>query len=289
VGFKKSLGLVPHETAPDAFGNVSYIDPTTRTVLDCALMLEAMAGPDPSDPHSAWIPHTGFVDAVERGGDLSGVRIAWRPFIGNRGIDRELLRLCETAFGAFRELKAETSEMADDFEPTEPVFQVLWASLLNARYRQYVEKYGPRMSETLLRQMDQGVKATGEQVLKALFTRTNVYRQIQGWFTNVDLIVTPTMTRTAVPIDHDLFAPILIDNQPAGTVRQSWYPCTHPFNLSGHPAISLPAGFHPDGLPVALQIVGRRGEDALVLRAAAAFERMRPWTTRRPALPELDA
>jgi aspartyl-tRNA(Asn)/glutamyl-tRNA(Gln) amidotransferase subunit A len=288
VGFKKSLGLVPHETAPDAFGNVSYIDPTTRTVLDCAMMLEAMSGPDPSDPHSTWIPHSGFIDAAMSERDLSGVRIAWRPFIGNTAIDRDVLALCEQAFSAFRALKATTSEMADDFEPTEPVFQVLWASLLNARYRQYVEKFGPRMSETLLRQMDQGVAATGEQVLKAIFTRTSVYRQIQSWFNGVDLIVTPTITRTAVPIDHDFFGPITINNQPAGTVRQSWYPGTHPFNLSGNPAITLPAGFHPDGLPVAIQIVGRRGEDALVLRAAAAFERARPWTHNRPHLPELD-
>ncbi|MCB1546486.1 MAG: amidase [Hyphomicrobiaceae bacterium] len=288
VGFKKSLGLVPHESTPDAFGNVSYIDPTTRTVRDCALMLEAMAGPDPSDPHSLFMPSTGFVAAVEGARDLAGVRMAWRPRMGNTAVDTEVEALCRSAFDAFAAFGAQPSEMADDFEPAEPIFQVLWSALLNARFRQFVPEFGPRMSETLLRQMDQGANATGEEVVKAIFARTQIFRQIQSWFTDVDIIVTPTITRTALPIDHDFFGPITINGKPAGTVRQSWYPYTHPMNLSGNPAITLPAGFHSDGLPIAIQLIGRRGEDALVLKAAALFEQARPWAQHRPALPELD-
>ena len=159
VGFKKTLGLVPHETAPDAFGNVSYIDPTTRTVLDNALMLEAMAGPHPSDPHSLYLKGDGLVAAAKGEGDLQGVRMVWRSHLGNTAVDTEVMQLCRQAFGAFADLKASVSETVDDFEPVEPVFQVLWSSLLNARYRQYVKEFGPRMSETLLRQMDQGVGA----------------------------------------------------------------------------------------------------------------------------------
>lgn len=288
VGFKKTLGLVPHETAPDAFGNVSYLDPTTRTVLDNAIMLEAMAGPHPSDPHSLYQSGAGLTAAARGDGDLAGVRMVWRSHLGNSAVDHEVMQICRKAFDAFGDVTATLSEVKDDFEPVEPVFQVLWSSLLNARYRQYVKEFGPRMSETLLRQMDQGVGATGEQVLQAIFTRTTIYRKIQTWFDTADILVMPTMARTAVPIDHDFFADVVINNAPAGPARRAWYPYTHPFNISGNPAITLPAGFHADGLPVAIQLVGRHGEDALLLKAAALFEKARPWAAKRPLLPELD-
>ena len=288
VGFKKSLGLVPHDSAPDAFGNTSYIDPTTRTVRDCALMLEAMAGPHWSDPHSYFMPRTGFVAAVDAPGDLAGIRMAWRPYLGNTAVDEEVLAQCRTAADVFIGQKATLSEMADDFEPAEPVFQVLWSSLLNARFRKFVPEFESRMSETLLRQMEQGAQTTGEDVVKAIFARTNIYRQVQTWFEDVDILITPTLARTALPIDHDFFGAVMINGAPAGTVRQAWYPWTHPFNLSGNPAITLPASFHSDGLPIGLQLVARRGEDALLLRAATLFEEARPWADVRPSLTELD-
>ena len=288
VGFKKSLGLVPHDTAPDAYGNTSYIDPTSRTVRDCALMLEAMAGADSSDPHSYFLPSSGFVDAVDGARDLQGIRMSWRPYLGNTMVDDEVLATCEDVAQSFAAHGATLSDMDDDFAPTEPIFQILWASLLNARYRKFVAEFGDRMSETLLRQMDQGQAASGEEVINCIFTRTEIYRQVQSWFGNTDILITPTLARTALSIDHDFFGDVIINNKPAGTVRQSWYPYTHPFNLSGNPAITLPAGFSSDGLPIAIQLVGRRGEDALLLRAAALFEQSRTWADRRPHIPEID-
>ncbi len=288
VGFKKSLGLVPHETAPDAYGNTSYIDPTSRTVGDCALMLEVMAGTDKSDPHSYFLPSTGFVDTVDQAKDLNGIRMSWRPHLGNTLVDDEVLATCQDAAHSFAAHGATLAEMADDFAPTEPIFQVLWSSLLNARYRKFVPEFGDRMSETLLQQMDQGQAASGEDVINCIFTRTEIYRQVQNWFEDTDILITPTLARPALAIDHDFFGDVIINNKPAGTVRQSWYPYTHPFNLSGNPAITLPAGFSSDGLPIAIQLVGRRGEDALLLRAAALFEQAHPWADRRPKIPEID-
>ena len=107
---------------------------------------------------------------------------------------------------------------------------------------------------------------------------------MQGWFENFDVIVTPTLTRTAIPIEERLFEPIEIEGRKTDTVRKAWYPYTHPFNLTGHPAITLPCGFHSDGLPMAIQLVGRRGEDARLFRIAALFEQARPWAGRRPTI-----
>ena len=102
---------------------------------------------------------------------------------------------------------------------------------------------------------------------------------MQGWFDRFDVIAMPTLTRTAMPIEERLFEPIEIEGSKADTVRKAWYPYTHPFNLTGNPAVTLPCGFHSDGLPVAIQLVGRRGEDARAaarrgaLRAGAAVGR----------------
>src|SRR5947209_4855867 len=106
VGFKQTLGLVPHDLTPDGFGNQSHITPMTRTVMDTALMLQAMAGPDSSDPHSLGLTVPDFVAAARPEGDLKGVRIGWRPLLGNTMLAREVRESCVRALAAFAELGA---------------------------------------------------------------------------------------------------------------------------------------------------------------------------------------
>jgi len=284
VGFKQTLGLIPHDLTPDGFGNQSYIMPITRTVMDSALMLQAMADPDPCDPHSLGLPVEDFIAAARPEGELRGLRIAWRPYLGNLKVAREVMALCEAAVAVLAELGAVVEPMEDDFENTEPVWLVLTQSFWNARFRRYVPEFGARMSSTLLRQMDDGAHYSATELQEAMFARTRIYREIQGWFQQYDMIATPTLARTALAIDHDFFAPIEIDGEPADTVRKAWYPYTHPFNLSGNPAVTLPCGWAGDSLSVGLQLVGPHLGDARLLRAAALFEMARPWVHRTPPL-----
>jgi len=141
------------------------------------------------------------------------------------------------------------------------------------------------MSDTLIRQMDRGAGHSAVALQEAMFERTRIFRDIQRWFEDFDLVATPTLSRTALPADHDFFAPIEIDGEIADTVRNAWYPYTLPFNLSGNPAVSLPCGFGADGLPIGLQLVGPHLGDAALLHAAALFEAARPWAARRPVIP----
>src|SRR5439155_19034175 len=97
VGFKQTLGLVPHDLTPDGFGNQSHITPMTRTIMDTALMLQAMAGPHPCDPHALGLAVPDFVAAARPIGDLRGVRIGWRPLLGNTMLSREVREACERA------------------------------------------------------------------------------------------------------------------------------------------------------------------------------------------------
>src|SRR6266851_617258 len=144
---------------------------------------------------------------------------------------------------------------------------------------------GNRMSGTLLRQMDSGADHSAVALQEAMFERTRIFREIQAWFEDCDIVATPTLSRTALAIDHDFFAPIEIDGIVADTVRKAWYPYTLPFNLSGNPAVTLPCGRGAGGLPIGLQLVGPHLGDAHLLRAAALFEMARPWAGDRPPFP----
>ena len=284
VGFKQTLGLVPHDLTPDGFGNQSHITPMTRTVRDTALMLQAIAGPDRCDPHSLGLATPDFVAAARPEGDLASVRIAWRPLLGNDKLSGDVREACEAALAALEQLGAIVEPVDDDFRTTEPIWLVLTQSFWNARFRRYVGQYGNRMSETLIRQMDTGAAHSAVALQEAMFERTRVFREIEGWFARCDLVATPTLSRTALAIDHDFFAPIEVDGALSGTVRQAWYPYTLPFNLSGNPAVTLPCGFAADGLPIGLQLIGPHLGDARLLRAAALFETARPWADRMPEI-----
>ncbi len=284
VAFKATLGLVPHDMTPDGFGNTSHITPMARTVMDAALMLQAMAGPHPSDPHSLAQMCGDTVAAARPEGDLKGIKVAWRPYLGNRALAREVKALSEAAVAALERLGAEVTTVEEDFENAEPHWLVLTQSFWNARYRRYVAEFGARMSASLLRQMDEGAHEGAAALEEAIFARTRIFRQIAGWFERFDIVATPTLARTAIAIDHDFFAPIEIDGELTDTVRKAWYPYTHPFNLSGNPAVSLPCGWASDGLPVALQLVGPHGGDAALIRAAALFEMEEPWAHRIPPI-----
>ncbi|HEX3952717.1 MAG TPA: amidase [Stellaceae bacterium] len=287
VGFKQTLGLVPHDLTPDGFGNQSHITPMTRTVADAALMLQAMAGPHPCDPHALGLPTPDFVTAARAEGDLKGVRIAWRPLLGNTVLSAEVRAACEAGLAALVEQGAIVEPVNDDFASTEPVWLILTQSFWNARLRRYVGEFGDRMSDTLLRQMDTGSAHTAVALQEAMFERTRIFREVQTWFERYDIVATPTLSRTALPIDHDFFKPIEIDGAATDTVRNAWYPYTLPFNLSANPAVTLPCGFGTDGLPIGLQLIGPHLGDARLMHAAALFEAARPWGQHRPSVPGL--
>ena len=289
VGFKQSAGVVPHDMSPEVFANFSSINPMARTVMDTALMLEAMAGEHPSDPYSYGAPSKGFVEAARPEGSLKGLRVAWRPLMANTVIDAQVLDLCERSAMLLGKLGATVEPMDDDLQPVEPVWFAYASALWNARFRDALPQWGNRLSPTLMRQMELGKDTTGEAVGRALLARTQLFRQVQSWFDRFDVIVTPTLARTAISIDERLFEPIEIEGQSTDTVRKAWYPYTHPFNLTGHPAMTLPCGMHSDGLPVAIQLIAARSQDARLFKVAALFEQAQPWAHRRPRIDGLDA
>jgi aspartyl-tRNA(Asn)/glutamyl-tRNA(Gln) amidotransferase subunit A len=287
VGFKQGLGVVPQEYAQDGFGNISYVTPMTRTVADTALMLGVMAGTDMRDPLTTARKQPDYLAAVRAGGGLTGLRIAWRPRLGNDAVAAAVLEACEAALATFGALGATVDELTVPFSNPEAVWFVNNGAYRMAQFGHHLRAHRAIMCPTFVRQMDRVANYSAAELYAAIFERTTLYRQVQAWFDHADIVAMPTLSRSAVPIDQDFFGPIEIDNQLVENIRASWYPYTMPFNLTGNPAISLPCGFDAAGMPLAIQLVARPGEDAALLRVAAAFEQARPWAGIRPAIAEL--
>jgi aspartyl-tRNA(Asn)/glutamyl-tRNA(Gln) amidotransferase subunit A len=152
-----------------------------------------------------------------------------------------------------------------------------------AQFGHHLEQHRDIMCPTFVRQMDRIASYSAAELYDAIFQRTRLFRQVQSWFADCDIAAMPTLARTAVPIDQDFFGPIEIDGVQVENIRAAWYPYTMPFNLTGNPAVSLPAGIDSAGMPLAIQFIAPGGDDCKLLRLAAAFENACPWWQRRPA------
>jgi aspartyl-tRNA(Asn)/glutamyl-tRNA(Gln) amidotransferase subunit A len=284
VGLKQSNGVIPHSQVADAFGNYTYVTPMTRTVMDTALMLQAMAGPHPSDPWSIGVAPQDYLTAARAEGDLKGKRILYSLTLGNTAVAKDVRVAFEQALGRLRELGAELVELTEALPDMEPVWKVINHTTWRARFDEMIRRDGNRISTSLVRQVAMASDWSGADYQRAMFQRSELFRMVQRWFETADYLVTPTLSRTALPIDQDLFDPIEIDGVEVGELRRNWFPYTMPFNITGHPALSLCCGYDAKGLPIGLQFVGRFRDEASVLHAAALYEASERWLDRWPAL-----
>ncbi len=284
VGLKQTLGTVPHSQVQDAFGNYTYVTPLSRTVMDTALQLSTMAGAHPSDPWSIGLAAQDFIAAARPEGDLKGRRLLWSLTLGNTVVAKDVRVAFEAALARFAGLGAELIELKEALPQMEPVWRVINHASWRARFGDMIRAHGARMSPSLLRQVEVGAQWSAEDYQRAMFERTTLFRRVQGWLESNDVLVTPTLARTALPIGQDLFEPIEIDGVEVGELRANLFPYTLPFNITGHPAMTLPCGFGADGLPVGLQIVGRLHDEPTVLRIGALYEAAERWTECWPDL-----
>jgi aspartyl-tRNA(Asn)/glutamyl-tRNA(Gln) amidotransferase subunit A len=286
VGLKPTLGLVPHSQVPDGFNNFIHLGLMARTVEDIALMLDVLSGSDPSDPHSLGVARTQTLAAIAEvnSESLRGLRVGWRPLAGNTMLDDQVRHACEEALDAFRAFGCHVDVLDTPVENAEPAWRVLQQSNWAARFFDRIEELAPLLDPSFVAGIRAGGAYTGQQVIRATYKRTEHFRTVQSWFSAYHLVLTPTMSRPPLAADHAALEAITIGGHNAGDMRQSWVPYLNLFDLTGHPAISVPCGWTNAGLPVGLQIVGPWYQDAAVLGAAAAFERARPWVHRLPSM-----
>jgi aspartyl-tRNA(Asn)/glutamyl-tRNA(Gln) amidotransferase subunit A len=277
VGLKPTLGRVPHVHQADLFSTTSYIGPMARSVREVLGCLDVIVGFDPGDPYSRPEPLDDPRDVQVR-----GLRLGWLPRVGNRLVDPEVLSACEAALRHLEGLGARAEVVEEDFAVFEQAFLVFFQGGLAARVGPHMAKFADKVAPSLRESIERGARWSAVDWANALGLRTAVFRRAQALFQRFDFLVSPTLARPAIALDHDPFEPISIGGETAGSIRGAWYPYTWPFNLSGHPAVSLPCGWSSDGLPIGLQIVGPWYADRRVLALADRIERERPCARPMP-------
>ncbi|MGY4290505.1 aspartyl-tRNA(Asn)/glutamyl-tRNA(Gln) amidotransferase subunit A [Bradyrhizobium sp. LM2.7] len=283
VGLKQSNGVIAHSQALDAFGNQTYVTPTTRTVADTALMMQAMAGEDPCDPWSIGVPVPDFIGTAMARGDLRGQKILFCLSPPGRPVSADIAASFRASLDRLARLGAELEEFSGEGFDVEPIWRAINHTLWRTRFAKLAAEHRSELSEAFLKQLALATEVSGVDYQEAMFARTALFRRVQSLLARGNLLAMPTLTRTALPIEQDLFGTIEIDGKHFDSVRPHWFPWTMPFNMTGHPAVSLPCGFGRDGLPIGLQLVGRFRDDAELLRVSALFEASHDLLSRRPA------
>lgn len=282
VGFKPSPGRIPRFPAVTAWNTLSVHGPLARTVEDAALMFAVMAGADPRDPLA--LPPAGedWLRAVEEP-PRRALRLAWSPDLGGAApVDptiaahcaRAIRALAETLGWAIEEAAPEVGELLDPF-------LVLNAVLRQAAAGRYLDAWREEMDPVLVERLELARRLGATDVARAEVARAAYYHRLRRFFERYDLLVCPTTATAALPLDAPL--PAQIGGRPIARAVDMLV-LTLAFNFGAAPAISVPCGFTPEGLPVGLQLVAPCREDARVLQAAATLERAQPWTHRRPPL-----
>ncbi|MBI5277436.1 MAG: amidase [Burkholderiales bacterium] len=282
VGLKQSIGLVPHSQAEDVIGNLTYVTPISRTVADTALMLQAMAGEHACDPWSTGARSHDYLRATRAAAHLRGRRILFAAVPPGKPIAADVAASFAAAVQLLQDLGAQASEMPATAFDVEPLWRIINHTVWKARFGQMAQEHPDRLSPSLLQQLELANDYTAVDYQNANFDRTRLFRHVQELLREHDFIAVPTLSRTALPIDQDLFGALDIDGRSYDEVRANWFPWTMPFNLTGHPAITVPCGLDRDGLPIGLQLVGRLRHEADLLAAAAVFEASRDLVSRWP-------
>jgi aspartyl-tRNA(Asn)/glutamyl-tRNA(Gln) amidotransferase subunit A len=275
VGLKPSFGRVP--AAPlSPFGTVAHLGPMTRTVRDCALMLQEMAKPDARDWFS--LPYQDIDYTASLGAGVKGLKIAFSPTLGFAKVDPEIAAAVATAAKLFAELGAQVEETDPGFSDPVELFHIHWFSgAYNAAMSLSDEKLA-LLDPGLLRTYQDGAAIPLKTYLQAATARSALGVTMKQFHERYDLLLTPSLA--VLPFEAGRLAPAEMGN----SYWTAWTPFTYPFNLTQQPAISIPCGFSQSGLPIGLQLVGPMHREDLVLRAAAAYEAATDWHRKHPPI-----
>ncbi len=280
-GIKPTQGRVSSYSGVPAAPLANYTSqqgPMSRTVRDSAILLKALAGYDARDANSLREPVPDFVAAVER--DVSGLRIGWSMDFGYAAVDPEVAAICEKAAQLFTELGCVVEESNLALESPFETWWTLFATNAYATQGHLLEDQSELLTWYARDAIEAGAKVSGADYSRAVGARDRMVAQFAEQFDDFDLLLSPTMAVPAFPVKQypEVIAGMKAEPNPAF----AFMPFTHPINVIGNAAASVPCGFSSDGLPIGLHIVGRRGGEETVIAASAAFERAKPWIQDRP-------
>jgi amidase len=279
LGFRPTPGLVPAYPRTLAWDTLSVTGPLARTVGDVALMLAAIAGPDDRAPISYEVDTSQFTRAV-KAPSIKGWRIAWTPDLhGLLPVDADVARVAESVIRVFRSIGAKLERASPDFSAVKEIVRGTRAVTMVALQADKWPGWREQLQKDLVRDIDQALTRTARDVARSEMLRSALWHRVREFMASRDLLVLPTVAVPPFPVEQpyppEVNGKILDD-------YTEWFYLTYAITLTGLPAISVPCGFTRSGLPVGLQIVGRRRQEVAVLRAAAALEAVAPWGSSIP-------
>ncbi|MCZ6592071.1 MAG: amidase [Alphaproteobacteria bacterium] len=269
-GYKPTFGVVPNYPLPGHIGSLANMGPITRTVRDAVVMLNVLAQPDFRDFMAPPVQRRDYFDGLEDG--VAGLRIAYSPTLGSDGwADDDVANAVAAAVKVFEALGATVEQVDPDIPACRPIIETIWFAADAWIVDQMGSEKAQLMDPGLLAVAEQGRNLSVQDLVGAHAARVDLGVRMARFHQTYDLLLTPQMPLEAFEAGK---------NYPDGRDMSEWVdwsPFTYPFNLSMQPAASVPCGFGDDGMPVAFQLVGRRFDDATVLRAARAYERAHPF------------
>jgi amidase len=281
VGLRPTPGRVPSWPVANAWDALSVLGPIARTVKDCAFLLSAMAGPDPRAPLSIAEPGNLFDRPLGR--DFKNVRVAWSRDLGGLPVDARVRAVLEPRRSVFVDLGCIVEEAEPDFSDATEAFETLRALGFLQKYGALLEEQRDKLKDTVIWNIEQGLALTAEKIARAESLRTALFHRMRAFFERYEFLACPVNQLPPFPLEDPYPAEI------AGTRMGNyldWMKSCYYITLGSHPAISVPAGFTGEGLPVGVQLVGRYRDDFGVLQLAHAFEAaMQLWRRQPPIQP----
>jgi amidase len=270
VGMRPSPGRVPTWPAVTAWSTLSVDGPMARSVADVALMLSAIAGPDSRSPIA--LDEAGARFAAPLGHDFTGVRVAWWKDLGGVPVDRRVREAVNAQRGVFESFGCVVDEAEPDFTDFDAVFKTVRALAFLTGVAPRIAGHRELVKDTILWEIDRGERLTAAEIAWAETKRSELYHRMRRFMDRYDFFVLPS---TQVP-PFDVNQPYVTEiDGVAMETYIDWMKSCYYISLVGNPAISVPCGLTPEGLPVGLQIVGRHRDDWGLLQMAHAFESSR--------------
>jgi len=277
VGLRPSPGRVPVWPNEVPWFPIPVQGPMARTVQDIALMLSVIAGPDPRAPISIAEPGSLFARPLER--DFKGVRIAWSPDLGELPVDPRVTNVLEDQRHVFEELGCVVEEGQPDFSTADEIFKVWRSWYFELKLGELLKPHRNLMKDSVVWNIEQGHKLTGPQLGRVEIKRGELYQRVREFMQTREFLICPV--NQVPPFDVDCRWVQDINGVKMKTYVD-WMKSCYYITVTGLPAISVPCGFTPQGLPVGIQIVGRHNDDFGVLQLAYAFQQATGVWTRRP-------
>ena len=262
-----------------AVGRLAVTGPDGRSVADCALMLSVIAGPDDRDPLSYDADVAAYAEAV-REASVDGLAGGLHARPGRPvPVDPEVAAICEDAVRTLGRLGARTERASPDFADLQAIVRATRGLSMVVYHDDHIRDHGDALQAGLRGNIEQGLALTSQEIADGLRRRSALWEQVRGFMADRELLCLPTAPVVPFPVEQPYPTEI------AGRTMENythWLSLTYAITVTGLPVISLPVGFTTAGLPVGLQIVGRRRREADVLRAAAALERELALDRRPP-------